>query len=193
MPIGRLIALGWFLVAAVAMTGCASDPVQPHAASRVESSRYAAAFRAAKDVLRDEGFVLDRVDARRGVITTLPRASAGLASPWISTGSAGDAASDLLHAHARSATVDFGPASGASSDDLRESAEAIEIRVTVHVLRASKAGRRVDSTMPRRSTFAVDPVATRSGDLGTDLEEIALDERLADRLAERIRALANAR
>lgn len=74
----------WLLIGVAAFGavggGCASN----HPTSRVVDvapGRYAEAFDAARETLRDYGFTLDRVDARTGMIASEPRFSVGLANP----------------------------------------------------------------------------------------------------------------
>jgi hypothetical protein len=63
-----------------ALAGCASPRIEP--VVDVPAGRYAEAFQSAREVLRERRFVVDRVDARAGVITTRARTSAGLVTPW---------------------------------------------------------------------------------------------------------------
>lgn len=60
-------------IAGCAVTGAARDPLP--------DGRFARAFEAAQRALIDHGFVLDRIDARAGVLTTRPKASPGLFLP----------------------------------------------------------------------------------------------------------------
>lgn len=73
-------------------------------------------WNAAREVLRDHRFTLDRVDRRRGVITTMPETSQGIGEFWRSdVATREDLWESTLNAIRRKATIRFvGPA----SDDL---------------------------------------------------------------------------
>lgn len=75
--------------------GCASSKATDRSAT-IPAGRYAEAFDAARETLRDYRFTLSRVDARAGVIMTEPRFSYGLASPF-----------DPVHATPRDRVRDF--------------------------------------------------------------------------------------
>lgn len=186
MPRTRTLTLCLLMLAWSLCAGCASNPSPGDSASRLSATDYPGAFQAAKDVLRDEGFRLDRVDARRGVITTIPRSSAGAATPWIPGGQPIDAVADLIQNHARSAVVEFSAPAAPEGQDLRDFAGPIEVRVSVEVLRASRTGRRMDSTLPRRSHFAIDPVAVRTGQPQGSIIVVDQDPHTAARLVKRI-------
>lgn len=171
---------------------CASTTAPTPAPMRIDAADYAAAFQGAKDVLRDAGFVLDRVDARHGVITTIPRASAGYATPWMGHArTPGVALDDLLHNHARAVAVEFTPGPiDPPADDMRTVTGPIEVRVIAEILRAERRGRQLDATQPRRSTYTIDLVALRSDESPASIRvirrdphfEVWLCERLADRV-----------
>lgn len=152
------------------------------------SASYAAAFDAARDVLRERGFELDRVDARAGVITTAPRASAGLATPWVQhSPTLGEAVDATLHPDRRMAVVTFTPLVGDETvADLRAFEGAVLARVEAPKLRLRRVGRHVDSTAIRMANWWRDPAKTEPMVL-TPVE--AADELAAD-LAARIRARA---
>lgn len=61
--------------------GCSSNRTADRTV-QVGAGQYAEAFDAAREVLRSYKFTLARVDARSGVITTEPRFSYGIASPF---------------------------------------------------------------------------------------------------------------
>lgn len=147
-PMPRVWPLAAVLFAALSSCSAPTAPTE----FTLSAGRYADAFAAAKDVLREYEFELDRVDAIAGVITTAPRASSGLATPWIPH------ASDLSGAfrgvaqfEQRIAQVEFDrsarPVVGAES-------EILTCRVAVAVERFHKPGRRVDATSVRLRSFA---------------------------------------
>lgn len=189
-------ALGW---------GCAARPQAVDA--RVEPGLYTAAFESAKDVLRGYDFSLDRVDAASGVITTLPKRTAGAATPWDrEQSSLGQEFEDLLDRQSRVARVDFVPAGvagragnlpgSAGWQDLRSTPQPLAIRVSVQVSRRQRPGWRLESTSIRSSTRASDPALQRAGlepahdqEMG---EDAALAERITREIAERVGVMAPA-
>ncbi|MCA9294470.1 MAG: hypothetical protein KDA20_11720 [Phycisphaerales bacterium] len=158
MSSGWIRVVGLVLVTLFAwpLVGCSS--VARSTVFVVEASHYDEAFEAAKDTVRSFGFELDRVDARGGVLTSRPRRSSGLATPWIPhasdlTGSW----EDLLHGDARTVTVEFRPQAGAGPVrlrrdpryDVREHAGQVQVRVEVVLEREQRPGLRADPTSVR--------------------------------------------
>lgn len=95
-------------------TASTIDPSQDLITSRrFTSGAYAGesgAFDLARDVLREEGFMLDRVDAAAGVITTRPKTTAGVATPWDSEqSSAEQEIDDLANRQQRTVRITFEP------------------------------------------------------------------------------------
>src|SRR5438128_989361 len=83
------------------------------AISTAPAPAYAEAFDTARQTLRDTGFILERVDARAGVITTQPKTTAGLLTPWDrEQTSFGQDLEDLFQRHQRIVRVEFEPAPG---------------------------------------------------------------------------------
>jgi hypothetical protein len=96
------------------------DPSQDLITSRrFASGAYAGesgAFDLARDVLREEGFILDRVDAAAGIITTRPKTTAGLATPWdAEQSSAEQEIDDLANRQQRTVRITFEPVERAST------------------------------------------------------------------------------
>lgn len=178
----RLVAAGIGLgVVACGLTGCVSvepaDPVRPVAFAPED---YPAVFDAARDALDEWRFTLDRVDAAHGVITTAPKRTAGIATPWDREQSTlGQEVRDLTHQHERVARVSFDPPEAPTS-----------VSVLVTIERVRRPGWRVESDAIRQSTHARDPQARRQGDEPEFREPIGEDRALGLRLLERIRALA---
>ena len=153
-----------------------SNTGSPEARVAFEDDRYPAVFDAARDALGGLRFTLDRVDAARGVITTLPKATAGLASPWDrEQSSIGDEGRDLMHQHERVVTVVFDPP---------ESPEMVSVDVTIY--RVRRPNWRVESDAIRLSTHARNPIARRAGDEPEFREAISADPALASRIAAEI-------
>jgi hypothetical protein len=142
---------------ALLSVGCASPTAST--SFEVPASLYAAVFDAARDVLREQGFELDRVDARSGVISTAPRASAGLATPWVQHNpTLPGAASATLHPDRRMAVVSFVPL-GSEQDvaDLRTFDGTLLARVEAPALRLRRVGRHLDPTAIRLANWWRDP------------------------------------
>ncbi|MEM1165124.1 MAG: hypothetical protein AAGI30_02410 [Planctomycetota bacterium] len=156
---------------------------------------YADAFEIARDMLRDRGFVLARVDARQGVITTQPSSASGLATPWRRQTSGFNAAVDAtLNRERRAVALRFraldDQARPLSVEDLRQHGGVIQARFDVVVQRVYEAGRRVTPTSIRLTTRATDPAfpspdgdAFGSRSRGDESLSEALHVEFADRLA----------
>lgn len=104
---GRAVLLG--LLACV-LGGCAGPAGDSFVLSEAD---YPGTFDAARRELVARGFVLERVDADAGVISTRPKPSAGLATPWDrEQSSAAQEFDDLLHRQRRTVRVTFEPVRG---------------------------------------------------------------------------------
>lgn len=181
------------------LAGCASRPGA--ALVDVPAGRYSAVFQAAKDVLRDAQFELDRVDAEGGVITTRARGSSGLATPWLPH-SAGfsDAVTGLAQRERRRVEVVFSAAGEA--DQQRETPGSdvarpalppdmpLRLEVLVTVERVYRPGKRVDATGVRLTSYASDPSMRQDGLEPAFAVESRKDAGLAGVLAEKIRKSA---
>lgn len=166
----------------------------------VPAGAYAAAFDAARDALREHRFTIDRVDAREGVITTAPKPSAGLFSPWDREQTTfRDEAADLLHDQQRVVTIRFEPAGippptgreigaqtapAAPPRDLTTLQGPLRAEVTVVLLRLRRGTWRTDADSIYLSTFASD--TTPDAPPSRFYEPIKRDPRFASHLAELI-------
>jgi hypothetical protein len=114
-----------------------------------------AAFEAARDVLRELRFELNRIDAREGVLTTQVKFSSGLATPWdIEQTTARDELADLLHKHAREVRVSF-----------VERGEELRMEVVVGVLRMQTPGQRLAPRAVALSSVATDVTPAQPQDV----------------------------
>lgn len=117
--------------------GCASRPATDGQGGRfvVEPGNYEAAFDVARDKLAGLGFTLNRIDARAGVLTTMPLASGGLGTPWDRHQMTFKAeVADLAHAQQRSVRITFIPASEIDhlpSDEARSQIEGGELKAPI--------------------------------------------------------------
>lgn len=174
------------VLSAALLASCAAP--QRSTTFETGAGEYTRAFEAAKDELRAAGFELERVDARAGVITTRPSASAGIFTPWVrdeqSFGAEWDGAAN---AERRIVTVRFAPASVQDgAGDLRDAAAPLQGEVEVEVRRLYRPGRTPESASVRLTTQFRDPAWQAAG-LQPDVTPIyGEDPDLAAALAGRI-------
>jgi len=152
------------------------------------AGEYTRAFEAAKDELRAAGFELERVDARAGVITTRPSASAGLFTPLVrdehTFGAEWDGAAN---AERRVVTVRFLPASASDgAGDLRDADAPLQGEVEVEVRRLYRPGRTPESASVRLTTQFRDPAWQAAGLQPDVISAYGEDPDLAAALASRI-------
>jgi hypothetical protein len=168
MSLGRVLIA---LLSAGALGACAGSGGE--ARFRVPEDRYAETFDAARRALVDMGFVLDRVDAQAGVITTRAKPTSGLATPWDREQSTpGQELEEFLNRTQRRARVTFEPV---------EAGER-EVAVEVLVERVQRRGWSPAPVSVRQSTFWRDP----RGGPAVFATVVEKDERLASRLGGRI-------
>lgn len=165
----------------IALTGCASaPPPTARADADFQADAYPALFDAAREVLSDYRFTLDRIDAARGVITTAPKRTAGLATPWDREQStARQEFEDLAHQHERVARITFEPA---------DRPTRVAVEVIVH--RVHRPHWRIETDAIRQSTHARDTLAAREGQPAEFREPVTEDRALARRLMADIHARA---
>lgn len=198
-----LLALAALSLAAVG--GCSS--VKSANLLTVPAGRYADAFDATREALRDLRFDLERVDARLGVITSRPKPTDGLATPWdIEQSSTSQEIEDLVHQQRRQVRVAFltprprpdgSPADGppeliplqdapmpANLVDYRGS---VTIRVQVNMIRVERAGWRPSTSSVRGSTFTTDPLLEAAGGAAVYETPAGEDRELASRIIDRVR------
>jgi hypothetical protein len=171
------------LLASCALGGCSSSSsVQTF---DVAAGQYAAAFDATRDVLRERRFVLDRVDAGEGVVTSLPKPTSGFATPWdADQSSVADEVEDFIHAQQRRVRVSFVPQAGEGTD--LSNAPCVG-RVDVVLERMQLVGWQPSGKAILHSGFATDPVAQAQGRAARYEVPIARDDALAARIARDIR------
>ena len=129
----------WPLVATIAvlLAGCAfsGETREP-----LPEAGYARTFEAVQRVLVDHGFVLDRIDARAGVITTHPKASPGLFLPSDrEQRSLGQEFRDAMHTHSRTVRVTM------PTDAAPNTTPSTGATVEVVLERASRPGFRIET------------------------------------------------
>jgi hypothetical protein len=185
------------LVPALLLAGCASAP--PEIA--VAPGQYGRAFDEARETLVRYRFELERVDARTGVITSRPKSTGGLATPWNRDQSTlYQELEDLGNEQRRVVRITFEPKGaapiadprGAASPppeetDLRRATVPMTAHVDVVVERVQHAGWRVEPTAVRYSSITRDPELVARGMWPSYEVAFSQDPQLARRLAEDIR------
>ncbi|MDX2148385.1 MAG: hypothetical protein SFZ23_12765 [Planctomycetota bacterium] len=187
-----------------ALSGCGVSRETP--TFDVPAGAYPQAFEAAKAVLREHRFTLDRVDARAGVILTEQRHSAGLATPWdADQATAEDELQDLLNRRQRTVRVVFAPpvastTTGSSNPtassgldnprptslppeldplrDLRATPGPLVARVQVVVERLNRPNLQLSPRTVRLRNYTYDPDLIAGGQTRVD-DDVALSKRLA--------------
>lgn len=177
------------MVLAAAIAGGCASPKTASPQFDVAAGRYADAFEASRDVLAAGRFELERVDGEAGVISTMPKPSSGLATPWDGEQSSfRQELEDAGNRQQRRVRITFEPAPGAaaSGGDLREAAVPLVGRVEVTVERVRRTEWRLETTAIRFSSFAVDPALQARGMYPQYTVAVSQDPELAARLAEQI-------
>jgi hypothetical protein len=179
--------LGFIVAAAAVAGGCASSKVRSPQFD-VAAGKYADAFEASRDVLAAGRFELDRVDGAAGVISTLPKPTSGLATPWDDEQSSfRQEIEDAGNRQQRRVRITFEPASGApATGDLRELSAPLVGRVEVTVDRVRRTEWRLETTAIRFSSFAADPALQARGMYPQFIVAVSQDPELAGRIAEQI-------
>jgi hypothetical protein len=159
--------------------GCASS--RQSSAVEIAPAGREVAFEAARDVLREYRFTLERVDAQAGVITTAPRDSAGLAMPW-----------DTQQTHLSQDVSDF------VNHQQRRVRVLVDTRVDVEVFidRVHSPGLRVPARATALWSVTDDPRESSRGAgyqyTVTRERDVALERRIADRIERRMNERAAA-
>lgn len=200
----RLARVVLVAVAAVAAVGaglaggCATrtEPVE----IALAPGAYPLAFDAAREVLRDARFQLERVDGRAGVVATRAKTTGGLLTPWDGEqATLRDEVDDAMNRQQRRVRVTFhrvGADGVVESEppldvDLRADPGPMVMRVRAVVERVHEPGWRVETSSINLSTSASDPALYRRGMQPSYAVAEREDARLSNRLADRMtRALA---
>lgn len=170
---------------AAILTGCASP--RGGVSFTVPAEQYGQAFDAARETFLDARFVIDRVDARAGIIETQPKHSAGLATPWDGEQTTlKQEWSDLLNQHERVARLIVEPVGG-PADSLAAASGELQATVEVIVYRVRRSGWRIETETISRSRYSRDMLSPKRGQPNTFSQPIARDDKLAELLAQRIR------
>lgn len=155
---------------------------EPEVVLTTDAAASARVFDAARDTLMGYRFALDRVDARRGVITTHPKRTTGLATPWDREQSHGHQEwEDLLNEQRRVVRLVF------ERDGAEAGAPFARVRIRVEVLRTNRPNWRIETESPMLSSHALS--RDRNGDLepASFSEVVGLDVSFAQRIADEMK------
>lgn len=134
--------------------GCAA---KGDGAFAVPAGEYDGAFEATRQVLREQRFVLERVDAEAGVITTREKPSAGLATPWDPQQTTlRQESQDLFNQQRRAVRVTFAPAQSEANQERAA-------RVEVTIFRVHQPGMRLSPKSWQLAVVSRDPALTEAG------------------------------
>lgn len=178
--------------------------------------RYPEAFTVTRDLLIARGFAVERVDARSGVITSTPKRTAGLATPWDrEQATFGDEFRDVMNRHRRIVRVSFTPADLAEPEsgprspaavgdiesdpaspaslgvlDLRGYDGPVHARFHVTLERVHRPGFRPEPASIRLSPISEDPALRERGmwpEYAVAIDrDLALERQLAQALRRRL-------
>lgn len=181
------------LLALHLIAGC-SSAIKRDSKVKVGGGRYSAAFDAARESLIARRFELDRVDARAGVITTKPKSTSGVATPWDTEQSNFDQeVEDLFNRQQRLVRITFEPVGAGDSppEDLRTVPGDLTARVEVVVERLHRPGWQIQPESVRFSSTAQDPAMGPRGMWPTYAVPFSQDPDFASRLAAEIERRLN--
>jgi hypothetical protein len=206
-PAACLLAISALILS---IGGCTSVPRD--VVTTVPAANYAQTFEAAKATLREYRFVIERVDARAGVITTQAKGTAGLITPWDKEQTTTrQELEELINQEVRTVRVEFipvgtpekdpvisarkatlTPADQANADliDLRDLGQDLQCRVIVAVDRLHRPGRLLSTKTIRGTRNYEDPDLNRRSIAPLSSESLGRDENLEKRLTDEIQKRA---
>lgn len=192
----RTIGLGFILLLGLFTGACTQGGVTSYA---VAPGQYRQAFEASRQVLRDERWLVERVDAAQGVLTTQRRAD-------LPAGDAYGTLENVMNRQIRHVRITFVPADGASrpvplpdpaspelsstTPDLTEGDVPLVMRVRVLVERVQRPGQRPATNSIRLSSYAIDPELVARGQQPLHSEPAGEDQAMAAEIARAIAASA---
>ncbi len=178
------------LIFALTPLGCTSAPDRSPAGSptlTIQAADYSLALDAAKQVLIDHRFVIDRVDARRGLITTLPKQTAGLATPWdAEQSSTQQELSDLVNQQDRVIRITLTKPAASKTNQSADAETTIHVQASI--IRTRRPGWRLESESVRLSTHAATLDTNGQRAPAVLREPISEDTQLSSKIADAIQA-----
>jgi len=200
MTRARLIPILILFLALLTQVGCVGPA--PTNEIAVDAADYTTAFNAAKEAVVDLRFDPDRIDARSGVISSSPKRTAGLLTPWDrEQASLADEFSDTLTMARRVIRISFHEAdehrripatpnrqaaSAPPIKDMRKADKPLVMRVRVDREVIHRAGRRISTASVRRSSYTIDPTLGARGIGGWYAVPVGRDEALEREIAGRV-------
>jgi hypothetical protein len=160
---------------AFSLVGCASH--QGESSFAVPAGEFPRAFDAARRVLGEHRFSLERVDAQAGIITTAPQATAGFIAPWenVQT-SAAQELEDFFHKQSRKVRIDF----------ITSETGSVRGQVVASVVRTQTPGMRPQSVVIGMTTQTLDPALLERSMAGSFDVVTTRDDALGAKLAREI-------
>ncbi len=174
------------------LTGCRSTSGPNEIA--ITPGQYSIAFAAARDVLRDERWIVERVDSRAGVITTQETYTSSATAPGDrQLASTLSAPADAINRQQRIIRITFEPETPAGApSDLADYSGPMVMRVRATVLRVQSPGWRVPNNSVRYASRSIDQdlvARNLQPDYAVPIDE---DDVTSSRLASLIAARLNA-
>lgn len=166
-----------------------------HAPTRsleVAQSQSDAVFTAALTELRERRFVPERIDAQAGVITTQPKRTGGLVSPWDGEqASLADEFEDTFHYHTRTVRITIAPVAPpadltSESRDLFAAKAPTRVEVEAFVARRQTPHMQPQPRVLGLTTQAIDPALSPRGMTGSYDVPLSRDDDLAASIANSI-------
>lgn len=187
------------LVACVSIAAILGGCSQPRIATTFEvpQNRADAAFNAAIAVLREQRLTPERIDAQQGIITSAPKRTAGIASPWDpDQSSLADEIEDTLHFQTRWVRISFERVATPENltDESRrlfESNAPVTCEVEAFITRRQAPLVRPQTKVLGLTSQAFDPSLAQRGMQGTYSTALATDDAYASWLAGLIRSRAS--
>jgi len=199
--------MGWvgcsIVISSLLLMGCHSSP-RTHVESKdtiqvvadqdseivIENQAFERVFVSARDVLVDYRFGINRVDASRGVLTSHPKRSVGVVSPWDREQTTMEQEwEDFANQQERVVRIEFERSSAEAGAEFESSGEeSVLVRVAVLVHRVHRPHWRIESESVRLSTHARSRNHAGQVEAESFRETIGRDVELEERIMAEIRS-----
>ncbi len=169
-------------------TAAQAEPAESQAISQIEFAPddYEQVFAIAREVLSEYRFGINRVDLSRGILTTHPKRTSGLATLWDrEQSSLEQELEDFANQHEREVRITF---AHTHPDDTQatQTDQHATMRVEVMVYRIHRPNWRLEPESIRLSTHAQSRNAAGQLEKSSFREALTKDNQLADRIAQAI-------